>query len=258
MNITEQFLKDIGKHEMTVLRDEGVYRHIRFSRPKTMNMQFDLVTWPGYLCYTGDMGTFVFKRLDDMFRFFRRPSSAPRYRQAYRYWGEKVEAGDRYDGIFEFSADVFRAAVKDYFESATSDANRWSVQRKKVLWSVIESEVLAYAEDKELYPVMQKLNDFDHDGFQFVDWEDSCTAPSLYFAWCCHALEWAIAVYDKSKMPGDEEGARCNRDGCAGLMKFERQGDCSCHIRPPCSACVDSFLVCSECSAEPTGKELAA
>lgn len=71
-DITEEtFLADVAAHQIHVLRDDGVHRHIRFKRPGTYCMQFDLITWPGYLCYTGDMGTYVFNRLEDMFEFFR-------------------------------------------------------------------------------------------------------------------------------------------------------------------------------------------
>ena len=52
---------------MIVLRDDGVYRHIRFKKPGTGCMHFDLVTWPGYLCYSGDMGCYVFCRLNARF-----------------------------------------------------------------------------------------------------------------------------------------------------------------------------------------------
>ena len=69
---TEQiFLRDISMHQMSVLRDDGVNRHIRFKTPGTNSMYFDIITWPGFLCYTGDMGTYVFRRLEDMFQFFR-------------------------------------------------------------------------------------------------------------------------------------------------------------------------------------------
>lgn len=59
-NPTElSFLHDVREHRLIVLNDDKLNRHIRFSRPGTRCMQFDLITWPGYLCYTGDMGTYV-------------------------------------------------------------------------------------------------------------------------------------------------------------------------------------------------------
>lgn len=68
----ERFLRDVAKHEMTVIRDDGVHRHIRFKQPDSGMMFFDLITWPGFLCYCGDMGTYVFQRTQDMFGFFRK------------------------------------------------------------------------------------------------------------------------------------------------------------------------------------------
>lgn len=47
--------------------------------------------------------------------------------------------------------------------------------------------------------------------------------------------------------PGDS----CPREGCPGVLELVLAGDCSCHIAPPCSACTDATLVCSECGREP-------
>ncbi len=66
-----RFLKDVANHEMQIIRDDGVQRHLRFKKPGTMCYHFDLITWGGHLCYTGDMGTYVFTRVHDMFDFFR-------------------------------------------------------------------------------------------------------------------------------------------------------------------------------------------
>lgn len=46
---------------------------------------------------------------------------------------------------------------------------------------------------------------------------------------------------------GDEEGEVCNRDGCPGVLEFEKPENCSCHISPPCSSCTDVRLRCPEC-----------
>lgn len=46
---------------------------------------------------------------------------------------------------------------------------------------------------------------------------------------------------------GIEEGDTCGRDGCEGIMAYKRDGDCSCHINPPCSSCTGAKLHCPEC-----------
>ena len=48
---------------------------------------------------------------------------------------------------------------------------------------------------------------------------------------------------------GSEEGDRCNRDGCDGIMRIETEENCSCHISAPCHSCVNSWLECDICGA---------
>lgn len=65
------------------------------------------------------------------------------------------------------------------------------------------------------------------------------------------------AVYDYAAIAralspqiGTEEGDRCGRDGCNGVIEFaydERKGGCSCHISPPCNYCTSSYEHCPIC-----------
>ena len=57
-------------------------------------------------------------------------------------------------------------------------------------------------------------------------------------------------VSDSIKLPGVKEGEICNRDGCVGIMGYEPVENCSCHINPPCSQCVDNPLICLKCGEE--------
>ena len=49
---------------------------------------------------------------------------------------------------------------------------------------------------------------------------------------------------------GQEEGDLCRRDGCCGRLEIRPDGECSCHIRPPCGACENAKLACSDCDWE--------
>lgn len=187
------FESDIAKHEMRIIRDDGVHRHIRFQRPGTMCMHFDLITWPGYLCYVGDMGCYVFKRLEDMFQFFRG------HRPKLSYWAEKVEASDKCDGVQEFSADKFRAEVKDFYDQHLEHCSDVSEEDAAVLWSEIEDRVFTSLENYGEHGAWAALGDFEHEGFRFTDWERQCKEYTHRFVWCCHALPWAISMYDKAK-----------------------------------------------------------
>lgn len=84
----DQFAKDVENHQMQVLVDDEVHRSLLFKQPDTGNMYFRINTWPNHLCISGDMGTFVFSRLHDMFAFFRGDKEPN-----LGYWSEKLEAG---------------------------------------------------------------------------------------------------------------------------------------------------------------------
>ena len=53
---------------------------------------------------------------------------------------------------------------------------------------------------------------------------------------------------------GIQEGDRCNRlddDGlrCDGTMSLMPVDNCTCHISPPCGACLDNQPICDVCDA---------
>ena len=54
-------------------------------------------------------------------------------------------------------------------------------------------------------------------------------------------------VNDVEQYWGDAEGDVCNRDGCDGVIEFEPVKNCSCHVSPPCGACIDSGPWCALC-----------
>lgn len=201
-DFAETFQRDVAQHELTIVRNEGVYRHLRFQRPGTYCMHFDLITWPGYLCYTGDMGTYVFKRLHDMLQFFRKNERAPAFRIDLRYWAEKCEAADKCDGITEFSEEKFTSEVLDYLKDWIRD-NRDNTTReeRRELWDAVSDEVLNAADDYRGDRKQVALHDFSHQvnastRFFFSDWDRSTDAYTQRFLWCCHALEWGIERFD--------------------------------------------------------------
>jgi hypothetical protein len=71
--IAERFYRDTEHHELTVLQDNGLYRHLRMMPPKSKSScyWYDVVTWPHNLVFRGDGETFAFSRVEDMLAFFR-------------------------------------------------------------------------------------------------------------------------------------------------------------------------------------------
>lgn len=199
MAFSDTFKRDVACHKLQIFRDDGVNRHIRFKAPGTMCMHFDLLTWPGYLCYTGDMGTYVFRRLDDMFAFFRRRDSRPEFEIDLRYWAEKLEALDR-AGVTAYSAGVFRSAILESLQSYC-DGEEFTEAEREAIFSEVDTEVLQNADDE--YQAMRSALDFQHGDRNVFEgfWETDYKEYTHRFLWCCHALEWAIGVYDAAKLP---------------------------------------------------------
>jgi len=210
------FLRDVAQHEMHVLADDGVRRHIRFKKPDSIDMHFDLITWPGMLCYTGDMGTYVFQRLNDMFEFFRANGRLDRI--DHSYWAEKIEAADR-DAVKKHSHDKFVRQINDWVDQrAEGDKPDDDEPERLALWAAayaelraeVESEVLC-ADDNEVR-CFDAANNFMHEGdawrafhgagakFEFTDfWEVDSTEYTHRFLWCCYALVWGIKKYDDAR-----------------------------------------------------------
>jgi hypothetical protein len=194
----ERFQRDVAGHTVTVLRDDGLYRHLRCANGGSYCMSFDVVTWPGYLCYAGDMGCYVFTRIRDMFEFFRGRHTAMVDRG---YLAEKCVAGDKPDGVREYGEALFEAAVRSDFETFTEEG--WTAEGKEALWENIKDEVLIFAGDG-LQRAVQAAQDFefyDADSGKmrtvFHDfWEHRLEDYTARFWWCCYAIPWAIARYD--------------------------------------------------------------
>jgi hypothetical protein len=184
----ERFPNDIARHELTVLHDSGLYRHLRFARPGTVSMSFSIVTWPGRLCFCGDMGTFVFERLEDMLTFFRHPEPN------LGYWAEKCVAQDR-SGVKRHDADMFRERASEILRDALEDAPD---EKRAAITEAFEERVLYHADDE--HSALQAFNEFEEQGFSISDaWEHNFQDWTFHYAWCCHALVWAVARYDEWK-----------------------------------------------------------
>jgi hypothetical protein len=125
-SIAERFAQDTANHEMTVLRDDGLYRHVRFQRvtinEKTGKRErssfywFDLITWPGCLAIRGDMDSYLFARDDDMFAFFRMHHTNDGINPGY--WAEKIQGPAK---VKRYSEDLFRQHVTEIAEEHADD-----------------------------------------------------------------------------------------------------------------------------------------
>lgn len=207
----ESFLKDVSNHQMEVIRDDGLYRHVRFRQPGSSCYLFDLITWPGYLAYVGDMGSYVFSRLPDMFQFFRKDRSYAEQRGLKLginlcYWAEKVEAMDKNDGIKEFDEETFNREIVERLVGWIRDHREDTTKgERRELWDLVMSEVVGADSDSGGHRKRSAAYDFSHEvsrkvRFQFNDlWESNFDRYTYRYVWCCYALAYGVLKYDESK-----------------------------------------------------------
>jgi hypothetical protein len=202
----ETFLTDVSKHEITILKDDGIYRHLRFRTPTTNHQYFEIITWPGYLTFTGDMGCFVFARLKDMFEFFRHNSIEIEKLYINKgYWAEKLEAISRFgcDGhIKKFSMDLLKEKVEQIVQSWIEE-DKLSKQNIKLLREEIKymyqglDDSDEFGARKAVYNFSYKLSHLLYEFENF--WERDCSEYTYHYIWCCYAIAWAIKQYDLFK-----------------------------------------------------------
>lgn len=176
------FERDIKDHKMTVEMDNGVFRSVFFGEQGNSCFHFRLTTWPGYLCFSGDMGTFVFSRLRDMFEFFRCD------RVNLPYWAEKVEAASEGEGVMEYNPDLLKATLIDYFKDNENKAE------------ILET-LEPYFEDRcSSGEMFSRIYECEGIGDFLIDLSPACYKEYTHrYKWCCAALIWAIGVYDSEK-----------------------------------------------------------
>lgn len=189
-NLTkEQFLEHVKDHRIKIIRDDGLYRHVEYrNKNGSSNQFFHLVTWPGYLAYTGDMGCFVFSRIDDMFAFFRGKDINP------GYWAEKVEAENLHGGIREFSVDEFRNAV------LAETRSHLNIDEDAEIPEEIIEEIVPLLDAGDEYECVAAMRELDSELISFPDfWENVLTRGTYHYIWACYAIQWAVSKYDEEK-----------------------------------------------------------
>jgi hypothetical protein len=107
--ISARFARDTAKHQMTVLHDDGLYRHLKFMNPEHGSFgAFELITWPYNLVVkTGWTFHFDIDATPDMFDLFRKTALKGQINPGY--WSEKVRAGR--DEVKGFNPDLLKAEI---------------------------------------------------------------------------------------------------------------------------------------------------
>lgn len=190
----EVFALNVAEHQMTVLHEDGLYRHIRFARPGTGMYRFDLVTWPGYLAIAGDMDSYTFTRVTDMFEFFRAASGWNHSRINPGYWAEKVTDGR--ERAHRYSEDRFAQLVKETFVDVVRNGRAPAGLGKAVREEILDAYDIGWESGAR-----EALEAFEFKGFRFRDiWDWDFSDWDWHYLYACHAIQWGIEQYDRARV----------------------------------------------------------
>lgn len=186
-DVAEFASKAFARHEITQNVSQGLYRHWRCARPDSGMYAFNIITEPGRLIVTGDIGEIILCREPDMLAWLPMALRDP------HYLAGKVQAGK----VREWCADVARewidAEVKDLRADFAKD----------------EEDGLATPEDRKRFEANLKkyddLRDETEMGPSYFEAAlhqsgliDGCDWPRLetfttQFLWIVEALRWFLA-----------------------------------------------------------------
>lgn len=190
----ESFLQDVSNHQMQITSCNGLVRNIRFKKPNSSDQYFDITTWPGHLCVSGDMGCYVFQRLPDMFSFFRNNELGINP----GYWEEKVQAASVFgSGVKAYDPDRAANAVQEWYDDWFACIEENEVDEEVLADLTREIKNLKVSADDE-FEFVTAVRDWDHEsGFDLDDfWEVTTESYTYHFIWCCYAIVWAIQQFD--------------------------------------------------------------
>ncbi|MFP3986954.1 hypothetical protein U9R90_05505 [Streptomyces sp. E11-3] len=195
--IAARFARDTAGHAMTVLFEQGLYRHLRFEATDGRGYRFDLHTSPNRLMFHGEVGTYVFSvwPTADLFKVFSESSVSDR--PNFGYWNEKLVAWS--EPAIQFSTERFDehvakelAQAEEHFPGVTA---AWCEHT--------EGFMAAYSTDSK-ETAREALAAFEYlpDGQWGEAWRFLAPYTSEWqlddydwrYLWACHAIVWGIGL----------------------------------------------------------------
>ena len=233
--IARHFARDFAEATLKTRREDGLFRHIEFAAPKSMN-RLVLVTWPYKLLVAGSHGSYHFERFgpdtEDMFCWLRGIRVEPdRWASKLVNGADSVREYDRERLIAEVKAEVaeavkdsarrgLRAAVREQIlDSDRLHSRDWAMQmvydfehgvtyRSECTCGASkdhDDQNAAYTWEFYKHPVNRldgehKVTVRETGGFAFSDVGDwNLDKLNYHFVYQCHAASWAIGQYDAAR-----------------------------------------------------------
>lgn len=238
--IAARFARETAEHVMTVLHNDGLYRHLRFTPQQHGFYWFDLITVPYALIFRGDGESYVFAidATEDMFMLFRKSSYEGSINPGY--WSEKLRSSP--DAATAYSQKLFEeevardlAAVEGNYPGITEAwaehvESEFSIEYEEEARRALDEFRFAEQyrascskcdwqfEDESRTAASLKLRRHrrdvgeEHTGtvqdltFVFSDtWEWQLQDFNWWFLWACHGILAGIARHDRLRYYGLEK-----------------------------------------------------
>lgn len=192
-----RFARDTASHEMKVLFDQGLYRHLRFEASDRSGYRFDLHTSPNRLMFHGEVGTYVFSvwPTADLFNVFRESSLGDR--PNFGYWNEKLTAWS--ERAIQFSNELFDkqvakelAKAEEFFPGVAEAWKSFVEAEYNTEYEEIAREALAAFEYLPEGQWGEAWRFRYTTEWQLDDWD-------WRYLWACHAALYGIAKFDAAK-----------------------------------------------------------
>jgi hypothetical protein len=216
--VAQHFASNVAGHRMFVRLDQGLYRHLVFEQRKhSWNDRFEIITAPGSLTITGDRGAHTFRRIADMFQFFRMRSTP--YGINASYWAEKLPDSGRSVKVYSQYAmeQHLRQELRDLAEDYQRELLEWRNedaqygeeagdkpkmpkvlrQARQLVFDALVDGDLMYSETAHVL-----VEDLRRVGVAEDAWEWDLTDWDFHFLHNLHAIAWGIQQYDRAVKSG--------------------------------------------------------
>jgi hypothetical protein len=216
------FRENSASHELTVLHEQGLYRHLRMAEPGTRMWSWDIVTWPGHLATSGDIADglnwhrhpvtpsdiadgLTFSRLEDMIQFFAISAAKRAYYSDgapsidFRYWAEKLQ-GDQRQTVMTYKHEDFVRFVEETLTERLEDGYDPDLTPHKARRLIDEVNELEHYESEARAWLDGHADEFPD------SWENSFKDYTFHFQVACYAINATVHAYlDRTRPPTQTE-----------------------------------------------------
>jgi hypothetical protein len=206
----QRFDTEVRDHKMKVLRNDKVYRHLRFMNPRNGAYWFELHTGPHFLLFRGDGESYVFSNGDhDIFSSFRHSLRADgSIHPDPGYWTQKLASAEQAE---KWDTDTFSEDLEQHITDMVEqeivpkkhEARLRAEVENDLMYEDLHSADLAikalmefefYFDERDHYD-SKKQPDFTFE--ECWEWVTKCTEYDWWYLWALHGIVWGIGQYDR-------------------------------------------------------------